>query len=86
MEVHSSARKHGISDDDIAHSVEHALVEYEFGGDDSASRTLVLGPDRAGNMLEVIVLELADDRMLAIHAMPPRPAFHDLLPSGDDDG
>jgi hypothetical protein len=32
----------------------------------------------------VIVLELADDRLLAIHAMPLRPAYHDLLPPGED--
>jgi len=82
VEVHSSARKHGISDDDIAHSVEHALVEYEFGGDDSASRTLVLGPDRAGNMLEVIVLVFDDGREMAIHAMPMRRIYDDLIPEG----
>jgi hypothetical protein len=35
-------------------------------------------------MLEVIVLLLADDRLLAIHAMPLRPTFYDLLPSGGE--
>jgi hypothetical protein len=35
-------------------------------------------------MLEVIVLMLADDRLLAIHAMPLRPTFYDLLPGGGD--
>jgi len=48
-------------------------------------KVLAIGPDRAGNLLEVIMLELADDRMLAIHAMALRPAFYDLLPQGDDD-
>ncbi len=46
---------------------------------------MVFGPDGAGNLLEVIVLELADDRLLAIHAMPLRPTFHELLPGADDD-
>jgi hypothetical protein len=47
---------------------------------------LAIGPDRAGNLLEVIVLELAGDRLLAIHAMALRSAFYDLLPQGDEDG
>jgi hypothetical protein len=32
----------------------------------------------------VIVLELADDRLLVIHAMDLRPVFHQLLP--DEEG
>ena len=33
------------------------------------------------------MLELAGDELLAIHAMPLRAAFHDLLPQGgDNDG
>ena len=43
-------------------------------------RILVIGPSRSGDLLEVIVLELAEERFLAIHAMPLRPRFHDLLP------
>ena len=41
-------------------------------------------PDPAGNLLEVIVLVLANERLMAIHAMPLRPAFHDLLGRGDE--
>jgi hypothetical protein len=48
-------------------------------------RLLVIGSDRAGNMLELIVLDLADERLLAIHAMPLRPQFYELLP-GEFDG
>ena len=46
-------------------------------------KLLVIGPDGAGNLLEVVVLTLADDRVLVIHAMPPR-AYYDLLPVGGD--
>ena len=45
---------------------------------------LVIGSDSAGNVLEVIWLELADKRRLVIHAMPLRPTFYDLLPGGED--
>jgi hypothetical protein len=41
---------------------------------------LVIGPDSPGNLLEVIVLVLADDRTIAIHAMKLRPQFYKLLP------
>ncbi|MFH1329088.1 MAG: hypothetical protein ABIJ48_00290 [Actinomycetota bacterium] len=46
-------------------------------------RTLVIGPNRAGNPIELVLLELADDRLLVIHAMKLRPAFRGLL--GEDD-
>jgi hypothetical protein len=43
------------------------------------------GPTEPGHLLEVIMLELAGGELLAIHAMPLRSAFHDLLPRGGDD-
>jgi hypothetical protein len=48
-------------------------------------RLLVIGSDRAGNMVELIVLDLADERLLVIHAMPLRHQFYELLP-GESDG
>jgi len=47
-------------------------------------RVLAIGPDRAGNLLEIIWLELGDERQLVVHAMKLRPIFHQLLP-GDDE-
>ena len=41
---------------------------------------LAIGPDAAGNLLEVIWLELAGGAQLVIHAMALRPLFWDLLP------
>ena len=43
-------------------------------------KLLVIGPDRSGRLLEVVVLVLADERLMAIHAMPLRAAFYELLP------
>jgi hypothetical protein len=40
----------------------------------------VLGPDRAGNLLEIVVLAFDDERLMAIHAMPMRPKYRNLLP------
>lgn len=56
----------------------------DFNPDADPPKILVIGPDRAGNLIEVIVLELADDRLMAIHAMPLRPTFYDLLPRAED--
>ena len=64
----------------MVHAVTHALVVTDMGDDDSPLRTLVLGPDRAGNMLEVIVLHFDDGREMAIHAMPMRSHYRGLLP------
>lgn len=41
-------------------------------------RWLVIGPDRAGNLLEVVVL-VSGDTQLAIHAMAMRPQYRRLL-------
>lgn len=79
MEIQESARKHGIGDDDIVHAVEHALAVYDIGDDDEPIRSLHLGPDRAGNLLEIVVLELDDGRWLVIHAMRMRRRYQGLL-------
>jgi hypothetical protein len=42
---------------------------------------LVIGPDRAGDLLEVVVLTTVEDTQLAIHAMPMRAKFRRLLKS-----
>ncbi len=84
VEIHHSARRHGIDDADIRHACEHALVVVDLEPDADPPKELAIGPDRAGNVLEVIMLELAGDRLLAIHAMPLRRAFYDLLPRGEE--
>lgn len=84
MEVHHSARRHGVADNDIEHAASSPLVVVDLDPDGDPPKVLVVGPDRAGNLLEVIVLELDDDRLMAIHAMPLRPAFYGLLPRGED--
>jgi hypothetical protein len=40
---------------------------------------LVIGPDRAGNLLESVVLTTAEQAQLVIHAMPMRAKFRRLL-------
>ena len=47
--------------------------------EEDVDKVLYLGPDRAGNLLEVVSLHLADGSELAIHAMPMRPMYEPLL-------
>lgn len=84
MEIHRSARRHGVSDAAIHHALGHPIVVVDIDPDGDPPKQLAIGPDNAGNLLEVIVLLLADDRVLAIHAMPLRPTLYDLLPGGGD--
>jgi hypothetical protein len=71
VEIHRTARKHGIADADIRHAVEHAIYAADVEGDPPL-RVLYLGPDRAGNLVEVVVIERDDGSELAIHAMKMR--------------
>lgn len=69
------------TDEDIRHAIDHQLVVDDLGDDDTPYRLLVLGPDPAGNFLEVIILIFDDERTMAIHAMPIRPKYLALLPN-----
>jgi hypothetical protein len=55
---------------------------YSLGGEDQKGpvRELRLGPDRAGNLLEIVVLLLDDGRNLIIHSMRMRSKYRSLLP------
>ena len=83
MDIYESARKHGVSDDDIEHAIFHALVARE----DDEGKVLYLGPDRSGNLLEVVTVQRVDQNEVVIHAMPMRRIYEGLLPEkGDRDG
>lgn len=79
MEILPSSRRHGIDDEDIQHGVEHALVIEEIG--DDPLRFLVLGPDRAGNLLELVILDRPQGPAV-IHAMRMREKYRRYLPGG----
>lgn len=86
MDIHPAARKHGIDDADITHAVSHHLyaADVEIEGDVPPWRVLYLGPDRAGRLLEIVVLERDDGSELAIHAMKMRTRYLDLLTERGD--
>ena len=68
--VLQSAGRHGVSEDDALHAWAFAVDAYIV--DDGM--VMYIGPDRAGNQLEVGVVEWHDD-LAIVHAMPVRPKF-----------
>lgn len=75
VEIHPSARKHGIADGDIRHAIKHALA---IGEPDDRKR-LYLGPARNAVLLEVVAVLNADGSERVIHAMKMRPKYARLL-------
>jgi hypothetical protein len=71
--------RHGVEPEDIQHALRNAMVVEEIAED--PVRYLVLGPDRAGNLLEVVVLDRPNGPA-AIHAMAMRTQYRRLLPGG----
>ena len=80
MEILPSSRRHGIDDEDIQHCVENAVVIEEVAED--PVRYLLLGPDRAGNLQELVILDRPQGPAV-IHAMKMRPKYRRLLPGSE---
>jgi hypothetical protein len=81
-QVRPSALKHAIAVEDTLHAVEQCLIIYSLTDEREGGplRQLHLGPDRAGNLLEVVVLIRDDGIGLIIHSMRMRPKYQGLLP------
>jgi hypothetical protein len=78
VEIHPSARKHGIADEDI----EHAMGASDGNEDQDDDTRLYLGPSRSAELLEVVTIVGDDGTELAIHAMKMRTKYQRLLPGG----
>jgi hypothetical protein len=65
----ASARRHGITDDDMLHAYRNPVRVFEF--DELA---MLIGSDQAGRMLEV-GLTAAEGVEFIVHAMTARPKF-----------
>jgi len=81
VEVFISALKHGVAADDILHCLKFALAVDEV--DEDPIRYLILGPDRVGNLLELIVVDRPNGPCV-IHAMPMREQYKKLLDKRGD--
>ena len=81
-EILPSARKHGVSDDDITHAINNAisvitrLEQPEF--------TMLIGPTISADLLEIGVVE-SDDQDYVIHAMPARDKYLTMIEANEGD-
>lgn len=62
-----SARRHGVTDQAVAHAVAQAMrvIETEDG-------LFVIGPDTAGRLLELVARPGEEGELVVFHAMPLR--------------
>ncbi|MBA2731178.1 MAG: hypothetical protein H0U48_10575 [Euzebyaceae bacterium] len=74
MDIADSARRHDVDDDDFRHAVRIPFRRVVQGND----RGLIIGPDRTGRLLEVVVIDPERDPAV-IHAMPLGRKFYDYL-------
>lgn len=71
MDIAASARKHGVTDDDMLHALRHHWRAFET---DDPDVTMFIGPSTLAAPLEVGVVTDADG-VAIIHAMPARQKF-----------
>jgi hypothetical protein len=67
MRIVESAHRHGIADEDIWHAFRNPMAHWQV----EDNITLLIGPARNTDLLEIGVLELSTDSRI-IHAMPAR--------------
>lgn len=68
--VLQSAARNGVAEEDALHAWAFAIDAYDI----SEGIVMDIGPDRAGNLLEVGVVEWHDE-LAIVHAMRARPKF-----------
>ena len=80
VDIADSAYKHGVTDDDMDHAIDHPVVT-RLLRPGVPPVAITIGPDRGGRLLELIWLDLGD-RDLLIHAMGLTRKHRHLLPKG----
>ena len=79
LEIHETALKHDVSELDIRHACSNSSDIFELDQESYEIKILIIGPDSAGNLLEVIGLEIDNQSLLIIHAMKIRKSVMNLL-------
>jgi hypothetical protein len=80
LRVHPTALKHGCTIEDISHAADMAIYEDVLNEDNDPPKLLFIGPDAAGNLLELIGGVVENDDLLIWHAMRCRAGYLALLP------
>jgi hypothetical protein len=77
LKIIDSARKHGISDEDIVYVISHAIEVIQI--DDEPEKLLYIGFDRSLRVLEVITVLTVNGEEIVIHAMKATQKVIDIL-------
>jgi hypothetical protein len=81
VKVHDSALKHGVLPEDAVQAADWPLwIEPLDEEENWPHRELRLGFDTEARLLETVVLVFESGDEMAIHAMPARKQYWDLLP------
>lgn len=71
MDITVSARKHGVSEEDMRHALRHHQQAFS---EDEHGFKMYVGPSTTGELLEIGVATRGEDAQI-VHAMPARPKF-----------
>lgn len=69
--IASSARKHGINDEDLLHAFRNATDAYAL----EEGLVMLVGPARTGALVEIGVVQSQEGTPVIVHAMEARPRF-----------
>jgi hypothetical protein len=82
LRIAKSALGHEYSREDISHAYDLVVWEGVIDPDREPPKILTIGPDPAGNLLELIGGEQENGDHLVWHAMKCRPQYSSLLAGG----
>ena len=68
--IAASARRHGVTDEDMLHAYSHPIRAFEL----DEGMTMLIGGSLTGALLEIGVVEGSDGSAI-VHAMPAREKF-----------
>jgi hypothetical protein len=80
LRVEDSALKHGYSIEEISHAYDMAIFEGIVGDEAEPPKVLTIGPDSAGNLLELVGGRRPNGDHRVWHAMRCRTQYLALLP------
>lgn len=84
LRIGDSALIHNCTREEISHAFDFALAECVLDDDADPPKLLFIGPDSAGNFLELIGCDLDGGDTLIWHAMVCRSQYLELLPEQGD--
>lgn len=82
LRIADSALKHGCSREDVSDAYDMAVFEGVVDAEAELPKLLTIGPDPAGNLLELVGGRRANGDYLIWHAMRCQPQYLALLPGG----